>query len=473
MRKNPTLQRTKYIFWDAIAALLSYTTLFLFRRIVVQDELVSDCYTCLLNDSRYFLGAILTPVYWLSIYFITGFYRDIYRRSRLKEVVYTFNASLLGSIFIFFALILDDWVNSYTDYYRFFALYFLTHFFVTAFLRVMLSTRTAYRIRSGKIRFNTLLIGSNDNAVELYNELGNRPATGHYFVGFVSVRNNIKFLVKKNLEHLGPHSQLHEIIDRHNIEEVIIAIESSEHEKLEAIINNLEGTNVKVKMIPDTYDIISGKVKMESLSSAPLIEISHELVPPWQRVAKRLFDIVTSAFLLLLFSPIFLFSAIMVKLSSKGPIFFRQKRVGINGKQFEMIKFRSMYEDAEKNGPQLSSQHDCRITKWGRIMRKYRLDELPQFINVILGEMSIVGPRPEREYYINLISAKAPHVKHIQKVKPGLTSWGMVKFGYAENVEEMIQRLKYDIIYIENMNLFNDIKILIYTVLIVLQGRGK
>ena len=154
-------------------------------------------------------------------------------------------------------------------------------------------------------------------------------------------------------------------------------------------------------------------------------------------------------------------------------LFFRQKRVGLNGKCFMMIKFRSMYQNAEVNGPQLSSENDSRITKWGRIMRKYRLDELPQFLNVILGEMSIVGPRPERAYFLNKIGEKAPHVRHIQKVKPGITSWGMVKYGYAENVDEMVQRLKYDIIYIENMNLFNDLKILIYTVLIVLQGRGK
>ncbi|MDZ7846372.1 MAG: sugar transferase [Owenweeksia sp.] len=471
MKKNPRLKRATYIFWDAIAAMAAYSMLYVFRHSVIETTRFAD--PGIILNQNYYLGLAMIPFFWIFTYLITNYYRDIYRRSRLKELIYTFNASLLGSVVIFFALILDDWVNNYTDYYRGFAVYFLSHFSFTALFRFLLSSRTNHRIRKGQIWFNTLLIGSNENAAELYNDIGNRTSTGNRFVGFVSVHNNIQFLVKENLKHLGTHTQLREIIARHTIEEVIIAIESSEHEKLETILNILEGTDVKVKMIPDTYDIISGKVKLESISSAPLVEISHELVPLWQKVAKRLFDIIASALLLLLFSPIFIVSALMVKFTSQGPIFYKQKRVGLNGKAFSMIKFRSMYQDAETNGPQLSSEHDERITRWGRIMRKYRLDELPQFINVILGEMSIVGPRPEREHYIELISHKAPHVKHIHKVKPGITSWGMVKFGYAENVDQMVQRLKYDVIYIENMNLFNDLKILIYTVLIVLQGRGK
>ena len=471
MHKRPRIQRAKYILWDAISAMAAYTILYTFRHNYIEKHRFEGFEINF--NTNYYLGLTLIPIFWICVYIITNFYRDIYRRSRLKEIIYTFNASLLGSVVIFFALILDDWVNNYTDYYRGFFVYFLSHFSLTAIFRVLLSSRTAYRIHNGKIWFNTVLIGSNENAVELYNEIGNRTSTGNRFIGFVSVHNNIQFLVKENLSHLGGHTKLKEIIKENNVEEVIIAIESSEHEKLEGILNILEGTNVKVKMIPDTYDIISGKVKLESISSAPLVEISHELIPLWQKVAKRLFDVLASLILLLITSPLFLLSAVMVKATSKGPVFFRQKRVGLNGRCFMMIKFRSMYQDAEVNGPQLSSENDSRITKWGRIMRKYRLDELPQFLNVVLGEMSIVGPRPEREYFLQKIGEKAPHVRHIQKVKPGITSWGMVKYGYAENVDQMVQRLKYDIIYIENMNLFNDLKILIYTVLIVLQGRGK
>jgi exopolysaccharide biosynthesis polyprenyl glycosylphosphotransferase len=469
--KNQLLQKLKYLFWDLVAACSAYTILYVYRKVKIESDKFGE--VSLDFSENYYLGLLLIGLFWLSIYSITGFYRDIYRRSRLKEFIYTFNSSLLGSIVILFLLILDDFVSDYTDYYSAYFVYFAAHFLTTVFFRILLSTRTSMRIKKGSIRFNTLIVGSNEKAAGLISELEDlNYYNGTHIVGFASVKNNIEFLLNKNLKHLGSYLNIAKMIEEHQIEEVIIAIESSEHEKLEEIINLLEEFDVLVRMIPDTYDIISGKVKLESLS-APLVEIKHELMPPWQKFTKRLFDIVASLLLLSIVSPIFLFSMLMVRLSSSGPIFFRQSRLGLHGKEFLMIKFRSMVKDAEKDGPQLSSENDSRITKWGRVMRKYRLDELPQFINVLLGHMSIVGPRPERRYYAELIKAKAPHYKYVHKVKPGITSWGMVKFGYAENIDEMVERLKYEIIYIENMNLFNDVKVLIYTILIVLQGRGK
>ncbi|MGB0979927.1 MAG: sugar transferase [Croceimicrobium sp.] len=471
--KKAALQTIKYQVWDGLAAILAYTTLFVFRKLVVEAEKFG--LTNLEFSQSYYIGLVVIPVFWLTIYNITDFYRDIYRRSRLRDLFYSFNSSLLGSIFIFFTLILDDPVSSYTDYYRGFLVYFCSHFFFTAFFRTLLSTRTAYRTRSGKIAFNTLMIGSNEKAAELYAKLESRDnrKTGHHFVGFASVDNNIRFLLEKNLEHLGNHQELPSIIEKYEVEEVIIAIESSEHNKLEEVVNLLEASQVKIKMIPDTYDIISGKVRMESMRSIPLVEINHQLMPGWQMVLKRLFDIISSLLVFTLLSPLLLIVTLITRFSDKGPVFFKQKRVGIQGREFYMYKFRSMVVDAEKDGPQLSSELDERITPWGRIMRKYRLDELPQFYNVLVGDMSIVGPRPERRYFMELISKHAPHYRYLQKVRPGITSWGMVKFGYASNVEEMVERLKYDVIYIENMSLLNDIKILIYTVIIVLQGRGK
>lgn len=471
--KKAALQTIKYQVWDGLAAILAYTTLFVFRKLVVEAEKFG--LTNLEFSQSYYIGLVVIPVFWLTIYNITDFYRDIYRRSRLRDLFYSFNSSLLGSIFIFFTLILDDPVSSYTDYYRGFLVYFCSHFFFTAFFRTLLSTRTAYRTRSGKIAFNTLMIGSNEKAAELYAKLESRDnrKTGHHFVGFASVDNNIRFLLEKNLEHLGNHQELPSIIEKYEVEEVIIAIESSEHNKLEEVVNLLEASQVKIKMIPDTYDIISGKVRMESMRSIPLVEINHQLMPGWQMVLKRLFDIISSLLVFTLLSPLLLIVTLITRFSDKGPVFFKQKRVGIQGKEFYMYKFRSMVVDAEKDGPQLSSELDERITPWGRIMRKYRLDELPQFYNVLVGDMSIVGPRPERRYFMELISKHAPHYRYLQKVRPGITSWGMVKFGYASNVEEMVERLKFDVIYIENMSLLNDIKILIYTVIIVLQGRGK
>jgi exopolysaccharide biosynthesis polyprenyl glycosylphosphotransferase len=472
---NKKLQTLKYIFADTFSACLAWSLFYIFRKLYIETEKFGTPVP-LVFDRQFWSGLAFVVAFWLLIYYLTGTYRNIYRKSRLKETGQTFLISIIGVLILFFALILDDEVVSYRNYYQSIFVLFMLHFGFTAIFRGILSSITNYRIHNRIIGYNTILVGSNENALKLYNEMSSqKKSSGNRFIGFVHVdnKNGYSEELRKNLPHLGELSDLKHLINDHNVEEVIIAIESFEHENIGKIVNELDHRGIIIKVIPDMYDILSGSVKMTSIFGAPLIEISREIMPPWEQSVKRIFDILVSAFVLIAFSWVYLLVSIMVKLTSRGPIMYSHERIGWHGKPFMIHKFRSMYVDAEKHGPALSSKYDPRITPLGRFLRKVRLDEIPQFYNVLIGEMSIVGPRPERQFFIDQIVKIAPHYKHLHKVRPGITSWGQVKYGYAENVEQMVERLKYDIIYIENMSLGIDMKILIYTSLIVLQGRGK
>jgi exopolysaccharide biosynthesis polyprenyl glycosylphosphotransferase len=469
---NKKIQSFKYILFDYLAALAVWTLFYTYRKVYIEPQKLG--YEIPVEfDYKFYVALIVIPLFWFIIHLLSGYYKYPYRKSRLKEIAQTFFVTMLGVLIIFFALILDDWVHTYKDYYILFLVLFFLQFFLTYIPRLILTTLTINKIQARKLWFNTLIVGSSKKAVKLFDELTDSKSTGELKpIGFVYVDEKDDYSLEEHLENLGSLNDINTIIEEYKIEEVIIAIESVEHCKIKNIITKLQGTNVMVKVIPDMYDILIGKVRMESIFGLPLIEINRNIMPVWQQHAKRFLDVVLSVIAIIILLPVYVILSIGVKLSSEGPIIYSHHRIGKAGKPFKIFKFRSMLKNAESAGPALSSANDARVTKFGRFMRKTRLDEIPQFFNVIKGEMSLVGPRPERQFFIDLIVEKAPHYAYLLTVRPGITSWGQVKYGYAENVDQMIERLKYDILYIENRSLFIDFKIMIHTIKIIFQRKG-
>ncbi len=474
-KKRSRLRLFIHVLSDWIAASISWLALFLFRKNYIEAS--KHGYSIPINlDPKLFLGLILIPIFWIFLYALTGYYQHILRRSRLKELENTLATSFFGVLFLFFALILDDSVSDYHDYYISLLILFGFHFFTTFLFRMINSTYTISQIRSRKWGYNTLLIGTKDVAQNLYKELENsKIPEGFKIVGFVRIDLSENSATSNELRPpiLGDWKQLPHFIQSYEIEDIILCNEPEESEQIPTIIDTIQNEDIHLKMLPNDYNLVLGMVKMNNILGAMLAEVDFEVMPYWQKFIKRGIDIAVSIVALVILSPLFLLISIAIKANSPGPVFFKQERIGYRGIPFYIIKFRSMKVDAEKEGPKLSSDSDDRRTSVGVFMRKTRLDELPQFINVLLGQMTLVGPRPERDYFINQIVSKAPIYKRLHRVKPGITSWGQIKYGYAESVEEMIDRMKYDILYLENMSLGLDIKIMFNTALIMIQGRGK
>ncbi|MDR1847587.1 MAG: sugar transferase [Bacteroidales bacterium] len=472
---NRNKQVAKYIFFDYIAALFAWVLFFVFRKITIENGNFEDV-NHVFDDSNFYIGIVFVPLFWLAVYYAQGSYKDVFRKSRLRELSQTFGVSVVGIVVIFFALLLDDYVTTYQNYYLSFLILLFTHFILTYIPRLIITSKSVNKIHARIIGFPTLIVGNQKRALHIYNELQRQTIySGNLFIGYVSCCNDSDKPSLLPLPCLGNIRDIKNIIKTNKIEELIIALETDDEGKIYRIISSLEDiSNLQIKIPAERKDILLGRVKMTAIFHTPLVLISNALMPQWQVILKRLSDIVFSILAMLILSPIYLITAIIIWTTSKGPVFYRQERIGYRGKPFYMHKFRSMYIDAEAKGiPQLSNENDNRITPFGRFMRKVRLDEIPQFYNVLCGKMSLVGPRPERAYFIDQIVGKAPEYRFLHNIKPGITSWGQVKFGYAENVDEMIERLQYDLLYLENMSLITDIKIILYTFIIVFQGRGK
>ncbi len=461
-----------YILSDYLAALLSSNIFHFSRRALLSERIFENGHLLLTN--RFWLGAATIPVGWLILFAMLGSYRNLYQKSRLNELSNTFIYSIIGCTIVFFAIVINDPEKDYHYFYKTYFIYLSCHFILTVTGRMIILSKVRRQVAKGKVIFNTLLVGADSVATKIYKDSRDGlRSSGYHYAGYVSNPNQTNNGIAEYLPELGKADEIEAAIDKYQIELVVVALERSEKAQVERIVERLSDKDVEIKIIPSTLDILSGSVRTSNIMGAVLSDIHTALIPEWQQNVKRLIDVVVSVLGLIFLSPLLVYSAIRVRLSSPGPIIYQQERVGYKGKRFLIYKLRSMYVDAEKDGPALSSLQDERITHWGRTMRKWRIDELPQLWNIIAGDMSLVGPRPERRFYIDQLNRRTPYFRYLLRAKPGLTSWGMIQFGYAETVEEMIERMKFDLMYIENISLGLDIKIMLRTLRIIFRAQGR
>ena len=461
-----------YILFDVVAALLVWLLFYLYRRITNDMVILGGNVEYYFVPDYSLLPSIISfPVVALFIHYLTGFYNTKVRYSRLVELFSTLVGSFFISTIIYFGMLVDDIVVSYTFYYRSFLILWAMFFAVTYLFRVTQTLIVLSHLRKGLIPNNVLIVGTGDTAYKVTDIISNDSSrTGQKIIGYIAVRDRV--VIDENML-LGRLNDLEQVVQNHIVNEVIIAVDDMDNDMIFSIANRLIVCGVEVKFAPRLFEVVTGHVSFTNVTAEPLVDITSSRMPAWQQSVKRFFDIASSAIAMIILLPVYLYVAVRVKLGSKGPIFYKQERIGYEGRPFMIYKFRTMYTDAESKGPQLSQVGDPRITPFGHVMRKYRLDELPQFWNIIKGDMSIVGPRPERRYYIEQIERIAPYYCLVYKVRPGLLSWGPIKIGYSDTVEKMVERLRYDIIYMDNMTIQTDIKILYYSIGVILRGKGQ
>ena len=460
-------QAGKYILSDFISASVAWLLFNILRYEVFAIDEGADSLLDYLQYPGVLGGQVVIPLFWLVLYYFSGYYNKPFGKSRLTELFSTFITVLIGTVFVFFALLLDDIPRSIDIYYKLFFGMFGLQFFITYIPRLLITQSGMRKIKNREWAMKVLIIGAGGKAVRIAHDL---YRLGYDICGFVSEDERTPVKADRN-QVLGTVEDIPVLMEKENVDEIVLAVESKNNKALLGILYSLYRYKRPIKVLADRFNMLS-KIQLRTIRGIPLVDVTDNNFSPAEQNIKLFLDKVCSVVALLLLSPLFAYIAWRVKKDSPGPVFFRQERIGYLGQPFWMYKFRTMYVNAEENGPSLSSEDDLRVTPFGRIMRKYRLDELPQFWNVLKGDMSLVGPRPERKYFIDEIVKTAPYYYLLHNVRPGITSVGMVKYGYAASVDKMVERMEYDILYYENMSLTLDLTILIYTVKTVITGKG-
>lgn len=470
MKASTKRERTKLVLTDWVSANVSVFLFNIFRCFMTDNrhDNIEDIIQYI-SQPKLCIEQITIPLALLCLYWLSGFYNNPFGKSRFYELLNTALTSAMSTILIHLALLTNDQMNDIEANLVQITLIYLIFFSVTLAGRLAVINRQIKHFRKGDWKSSTVMVGNTKKAHDLARRLIKSKSTiGYEIEGFFSIPGENDYRQPSwNLD------DIFRICQEKHIDQVIISPEKSDDETILSLVYRLFPLGIPLKLTPDTMNYMTSAIHLKDIYGQPLVDLTHSRMSEGGKNLKRVLDVIASAVTLIILSPLFLALAIWVKSDSDGPVFYRQERIGRHQKPFDIIKFRSMRTDAENDGPQLSSDNDSRVTRAGRIMRKYRLDELPQFWNVLKGDMSIVGPRPEREHYIRQIMKKAPYYALLYQTRPGITSWGMVQYGYASEVDQMVERSKYDLLYISNMSILVDLKIMLYTVLTIVEGKGK
>lgn len=474
--RNIKIQRWKYVVTDwmttSIAFLLFDVYRYFFLGLNTVDNVTLPIY---LTYPALIVEQIFVPIILLGVYWLSGYYNRPYEKSRLAELITTLYSATLNTVMIYLVMMINYHLWDKMASYQLLGVLFLLLFFCTYLGRISITQSTINRFKRHRMEIRTVIIGNSPKA-RSQAELLSRGTqiVSHRILGFVPIDDEKAdpAPLPDGCRHITHLDTLVEMAAHNEVDEFVIIPEHNDEKTVMRILYALFPLEKSIKIAPDMLSMMTNSVRMHDLRSIPLMDISSAQISDCTRNLKRTLDVLISLTALVILSPVLAAVAIGVKRSSPGPVIYSQERVGYHQKPFRIFKFRSMYIDAEAQGPALSDDSDPRVTPFGRILRKYRLDEFPQFWNVLRGDMSLVGPRPEREYYIRKIVKEVPYYTMVHQVRPGITSLGMVKFGYARNIDEMVTRSRYDLIYLANMSLSMDLKIVIYTVNTVIGGKG-